>query len=594
MNALAGNPEITIPLVIGVTGHRDLRPGDVPALEEQVERIFKELAEEHRGVPQILLSPLAEGADRLAARVALRCRAKLIVPLPLPRDEYRKDFEHQGDPALSRASQREFEELLKQAEFSFELPLVAGNTPQSIQSYGEPRNRQYAAVGVHVLQHSQVLIALWDGQPQPEKTGGTAQIVRYRQAGGIPRELAANHSALNLPEPGLIYHVVTRREGGPGTDGAGQPAGRTYCGQGVLPGKDAAGEQESHRRRFGEVRDRMRGYCEDAERWCGRSPSAVAASANDLLADAKAVSLAPHLQRLRRQFAVADSMACDFQRQRVRTMQLLFGLPAAMVFCFEIFDEAGKRMGGPVPWLGAYLVLAAASILIFLRARGRRVQEKHMDYRALAEGLRVQFFWRVAGLPEEAADHYLRKHCGELEWIRKTIQVWSLAGAEVPAGTAGPQAAWGLEYWVNSQAAYFSRKAAEKTARYGRFERLARGFFWVSMALYVALFVVLVSATPPGSATTETAEAALAVSATLLLAGSAIFHGYPEKLAWEPEVRQYEQMATAFSQAAKLLSGQSGLRMTQHVLLDLGKEALNENGDWVSLHRERPLEMPRG
>jgi hypothetical protein len=30
----------------------------------------------------------------------------------------------------------------------------------------------------------------------------------------------------------------------------------------------------------------------------------------------------------------------------------------------------------------------------------------------------------------------------------------------------------------------------------------------------------------------------------------------------------------------------------QHLIEELGKEALEENGDWVLLHRERPLEVP--
>jgi len=35
-------------------------------------------------------------------------------------------------------------------------------------------------------------------------------------------------------------------------------------------------------------------------------------------------------------------------------------------------------------------------------------------------------------------------------------------------------------------------------------------------------------------------------------------------------------------------------REVQALLEELGKEALVENGDWVLLHRERPLEVPHG
>lgn len=36
-------------------------------------------------------------------------------------------------------------------------------------------------------------------------------------------------------------------------------------------------------------------------------------------------------------------------------------------------------------------------------------QNKFQDYRALAEGLRVQFFWRLGGLTDSVGDHYLLK-----------------------------------------------------------------------------------------------------------------------------------------------------------------------------------------
>ena len=43
-----------------------------------------------------LLSPLAEGADRLAAEVALARGIKLLVPMPMAQREYERDFVAQG------------------------------------------------------------------------------------------------------------------------------------------------------------------------------------------------------------------------------------------------------------------------------------------------------------------------------------------------------------------------------------------------------------------------------------------------------------------------------------------------------------------
>ena len=56
-----------VPLVIGVTGHRDLRSQDVPALEREVCAIITRMQRDYVGegneTPLVLISALAEGAD---------------------------------------------------------------------------------------------------------------------------------------------------------------------------------------------------------------------------------------------------------------------------------------------------------------------------------------------------------------------------------------------------------------------------------------------------------------------------------------------------------------------------------------------------
>ena len=75
-------------------------------------------------------------------------------------------------------------------------------------------------------------------------------------------------------------------------------------------------------------------------------------------------------------------------------------------------------------------------------------QNKHQDYRALAEALRIQFFWQVADLPDAVVDHYLRKQRGALEWIRSALRSWEIeSGAHHrpdgdPASLTGQLISW--------------------------------------------------------------------------------------------------------------------------------------------------------
>ena len=152
-----------VPIVIGVTGHRDLRPQDMPALEREIGGVITRLRRDYTGegpdaTPLILISALAEGADRVCARVALSMGVKLIAPLPLPADEYRHDFE----PGLHPGASADFDELLSLAAAAPVMPFTPGNSLEAVRTDPDKRAEQYRAVGLFIVQHCDVLVALWD------------------------------------------------------------------------------------------------------------------------------------------------------------------------------------------------------------------------------------------------------------------------------------------------------------------------------------------------------------------------------------------------------------------------------------------------
>jgi hypothetical protein len=209
-----------IPIVLGVTGHRDLRKEDIPLLEAKVREIFLDIKTKYSDSPITLLSPLAEGADRLVARVSLDFGASLIVPIPMPIEEYKKDFQDE-------ISCVEFQSLLDRADHQFELPLVEGNTILSIAQDGYSRNHQYAQIGNFIAQHSQILIALWDGV-ETNLEGGTFYIRKNKLEGNFTH--SAPNSKLYQAESGPVIHIVTPRQKNP------HPTGESFSIKKEYPG----------------------------------------------------------------------------------------------------------------------------------------------------------------------------------------------------------------------------------------------------------------------------------------------------------------------------------------------------------------------
>jgi hypothetical protein len=141
---------------IGVTGHRFL--ADTEKLIQSVDKALG-VIEEQFEPPYILLSPLAEGADRLVPyRAFARWHsARLVVSLPLDVEEYMEDFK-------TLTSKADFINLAEMAD-------------QFLQPTGGiDREDAYQAAGFRVIDLCDVLIAVWDGLKTQGK-GGTAEMV---------------------------------------------------------------------------------------------------------------------------------------------------------------------------------------------------------------------------------------------------------------------------------------------------------------------------------------------------------------------------------------------------------------------------------
>ena len=67
---MATNEIQQIPLIIGVTGHRDLVEAEIPELRAHIQALFSMLNNKFPDLPLLVITGLAEGTDGLAVKVA--------------------------------------------------------------------------------------------------------------------------------------------------------------------------------------------------------------------------------------------------------------------------------------------------------------------------------------------------------------------------------------------------------------------------------------------------------------------------------------------------------------------------------------------
>lgn len=174
-------PQPNFALTVGITGHRPNKLREYANLELQktIEAVLTAIrsaavdAQANHAdcfakteFQLILTSALAEGADSMAAAAAIALDYKLDVVLPFLAADYKSDF---SPPGL-----RNFEHFCAKARAIVE-----------IDSDRSDEAKAYEAASLVVLDMSDILIAVWDGQPAAGR-GGTAELINEASRRGMP------------------------------------------------------------------------------------------------------------------------------------------------------------------------------------------------------------------------------------------------------------------------------------------------------------------------------------------------------------------------------------------------------------------------
>jgi hypothetical protein len=206
-------------------------------------------------------------------------------------------------------------------------------------------------------------------------------------------------------------------------------------------------------------------------------------------------------------------------------------------------------------------------------------------------------------------DHYLRKQRGALEWIRNALRAWDAetltCESQDPASAISVERlAFVGQHWVSEQRNYYARKATREQATLESEERAIEWLVRGSVALAALLALVLTLPLWLESHALESIKhvveepwthgfVMIAIVTLAVVAG--LRHSYNQQMARSEHAKQFGRMAELFDAAEAQLTSQLKAGETaqaSELLKELGQEALEENGDWVLLHRERPLEVP--
>jgi len=520
-----------IPVIVGVTAHRALRPQDEAALRASVRSELVQLQGRCPHAPLVMLTSLAEGGDLLCAEEALELGITLRVALPAEATEYERDMSEDG---LLR-----FRRCCAAAEQVYVVPYTEEIPPE-----GPGRNYRFRQAGIHVASHCHVLLALWDGGPGTPAACGTAEAVEFA--------LRANYVPADFDSPvtghTMVIHIFTPR----GTQ-TGTPAGTV--------------------RRMGDeaILDGALERTEEFDRLVLESkPSSRSVLPLHPETD-------PALEQMAQTRSAAAALATSHARRYRRVLALLAIAGALFTASFLLYDEAQAIF---LILVCGILLLAAGCALTY--ASRSACHRRYLEYRALAECLRVQIFLRYAGTGVLAEDLLTWTQQEETHWI--SLALSALTAAPIPTDRHEIRT-----WWVEKQRRYHETALIRSSREQHTSDRTVHAALIVSIFLYLAAVVfevffggVLCPAVAP-AVDAESWRTALKIALGLLSAVTLLIAGYYGHLSLPRVGSDHRKMARFYAAMEKRLDREG---QTEKLLIRLAREELIENGNWCSYQRD--------
>jgi hypothetical protein len=545
-----------IPITVGVVGHLDVITTNEQKL--QIENLFRDLASVYTNSPVYLFSSIAEGADRYVANIFLELkrnnedykdRFELIVPMPFEIEEYKNDFSEESD--------REFDDLLKQACRSF---CVGYDDNKEID-----RPQQYLKTGKLVADSSLILIALWDGESG--KKGGTADIVKHKITGDDDTVAEST-----FEYDGTVFILPSKR------------AKSSYKVSGDIRNKDAL--SLNHILKDPVLKDALEKIEEINSDSLTLKQSEIEKSKSYLFS--KPDKLSTSQKSILIWYSIMDLLSLQFRKRDIIITIFLFVLGVFLILALEVYSNISLNR-----WvLGIAMFFIVAATLVYFYSKSTKNHKKYLYNRTLAEALRIQLYWNIAGINKNVSDFILRIYRKEFTWVKHILS--AIYGITYNNGSISSEVINDLtDNWIKNQADFFESAIKKMRIQINFYHKISNISFAIAFVLLGSILIL-----------GEFYERNNYLNWLLIIIGTllgvfALIKAYIQMKGYEPLVNQYELMQVIYEKAESKLAEVNNLQMDiadkqsylKELFFVIGKEALIENGNWYLIFKEKEPEI---
>lgn len=492
------NENNKIPVIVGVTGHRDLSKINIDTFKLALKDQLQSIASKCPNTELKLLTSLSEGSDQLCAEVALELGISIIVPLPMEVDEYLESF---NDRTIIK-----FNDLLYKAEKSFVVPYVE-------KCKRIDKDYKYRQAGIYIASHSNCLLALWDGSRPKENGCGTAEVV----------DMALSHSYSDNDKcirnnDGFVIHLLTPR------DNSNVKAGKV--------------EYLGNIRLFEECISKI-----------------------DLL---------------NKEGGNADELSVRCGKKYHNALKLLAILGTVVTVAFLLYDEAFLSF-----MLVVIGIVFAFMYFSYRYANKSKFHERYIEYRALAECMRIQNHLSKSGYDYEVADYLDYNRCFDTLWIYKTMKIVTEFNTKEKSEDL-------RNGWLLEQYKYHLESSAKTDKIIKRNNTIVKISLFSSIALYIFAFIFEYVVASRLNSDVELIRTIIKTSIGGFSAASLFAANYYGKLSLERVHEDHVRMSDFFKRAIDYVDKND---INDRFIKELINEELSENSNWCSYEKDNKIDL---
>ena len=407
---------------------------------------------------------------------------------------------------------------------------------------GASRDARYQACGRLLARLSGTLLAAWNGVP-PRKPGGTADTLYFAvpDVAALP-DLSGGAATLNTERGEVMAFTPDDPE-----SVAAMDAGMSV--RDWVPGGDPVSRRIDAFNRESGPRD-------------------------------------PGLSAVLALQQAGDSLAFRLQARYRRWTAFLLVLGVLTIVSVDVQSEISRSW-----FLGIQVLALLVLLAIWWFMNRSSVKRRFEEYRALAEGARVQEAWQHARIDEPVSDYYLQPLGPEGFWIRRALRTAWFLDVMRSTGTS-PADPGSARSWIDGQICYFEGSASRPGAirrnesKAKQLRVLAISFVGLALLGLVPDLVSLLLGITPGSVVAAGGRLAWCLGG----AAAAATVAYSQLMGYSRSAKRGRLSLAMYRQALiDFESAGSSLQTQRRIVLEVGQEALRETGDWLVMNTSQSI-----